>query len=162
MYGLSKFGGVSMNKNWKNFTKPSKDALKNLLSKEDYFVTQKNGTEPPFTGKYWNSNEEGIYIDKVSGEPLFSSKEKFDSGCGWPSFTNPIDKNFVVEKEDYSNFMERVEIRSKIGDSHLGHVFDDGPLPFGRRYCLNSASLIFIPKSKMKEAGYQEYLKIFD
>lgn len=151
-----------MKKKWENFIKPDKTKLKEILSRHEYFVTQKNGTEAPFTGEFWNFHKEGIYVDVVSGEPLFCSQDKFDSRCGWPSFTKPIIKDLIIEKEDYSNFMHRIEIRSKFGDSHLGHVFNDGPLPLGTRYCVNSASIKFIPKEKLKAEGYEEFLILFD
>lgn len=150
-----------MFKKWENFVKPEKEKLKKILSKEEYFITQKNGTEAPFTGEYWNFQGEGIYVDKISGEPLFSSNDKFTSRCGWPSFTKPLNEDSIVKKDDYSNFMHRTEVRSKKADTHLGHVFDDGPLPLGIRYCLNSASIKFIPKNKLIEEGYEEFLELF-
>lgn len=126
-------------------------------------VTQKNGTEAPFTGEYWNNKKEGIYVDVVSGEVLFSSKDKFDSGTGWPSFTKPINKEQIIEKKDSSHGMTRIEVRSKDGDSHLGHLFPDGPADKGGlRYCINSASMKFIAKEDLEKEGYGEYLKLFD
>jgi len=125
-------------------------------------VTQNNATEPPFRNEYWNHFEDGIYVDVVSGEPLFSSRDKFDAGCGWPSFTRPIPGARIVEKPDFSHNMIRTEVRSGIADSHLGHVFPDGPAPTGLRYCINSAALRFIPKERLAEEGYGEYLKLFE
>lgn len=145
------------------FKKKNKEELKTELSELEYKVTQENETEPAFKNKYWNTFEDGIYVDITTGEPLFMSDDKFDSGCGWPAFSKPIDKKIVVEKTDTSFGMERIEVRSSTGDSHLGHVFNDGPKEMGGiRYCINSASLKFISKSDMKEAGYEEYIKLFD
>ena len=143
------------------FVKPEQDDLKKELSDLEYQVTQQCGTEPPFKNKYWDNKKPGIYVDIVSGEPLFSSAHKFDSGSGWPSFTRPIAKKSVVELEDNSLFMKRIEVRSKAGDSHLGHVFEDGPRDEGGlRYCINSASLRFIPLEDMEKEGYGEYISL--
>ena len=132
------------------------------LSPEQYHVTQKNGTERPFTGEYWDNHEPGIYVDVVSGEPLFASVDKFESGSGWPSFTKPIDSENVVEKRDFSHLMLRTEVRSTHGDSHLGHVFTDGPkADGGLRYCINSASLRFIHSDDLEAEGYGAYKKLF-
>lgn len=146
----------------KDFKKPSKDELKTRLSDISYKVTQENGTERPHTHEYDQNFQEGIYVDIVSGEPLFSSTDKFDAGCGWPSFSKPIDKEMIREKKDFSHLMIRTEVRSNLADSHLGHVFTDGPMDKGGlRYCINGAALRFIPKDKMIEEGYEEYLVIF-
>lgn len=150
-------------KNWdevSEYKKPTDEELKKMLTDEQYKVTQCEGTEFAFRNEYWDNHEQGIYVDIVSGEPLFTSTDKFDSGTGWPSFTKPIDPNLIVKNKDNSYGMQRIEVRSKMGDSHLGHVFDDGPGPTGLRYCINSASLRFIPKDKMEEEGYGEFLSL--
>ena len=146
---------------WKDkteYTKPSEDEVKEKLTDLQYSVTQNDATERAFNNEYWDNHNPGIYVDVVSGEPLFSSKDKFESGTGWPSFTKPIDPKYLTKIEDESYGMKRVEVRSKNGDSHLGHVFNDGPEETGLRYCMNSASMRFIPKEKMEEEGYTKYL----
>ncbi|MBU1627188.1 peptide-methionine (R)-S-oxide reductase MsrB, partial [bacterium] len=146
-----------------NTAKTDKNTLKEKLSPLQYEVTQECGTEPPFNNAYWNEKRDGIYVDVVSGEVLFSSKDKFDSGSGWPSFTKPLKSDNVIEKEDQSHGMDRTEVRSKDGDSHLGHVFNDGPKQAGGlRYCINSASMRFIPKEDLEKEGYGEYKKLFE
>src|SRR5437868_4620192 len=143
------------------FKKPSEAELKSRLTPEQYQVTQHEGTERPFQNAYWDNHEPGIYVDVISGEPLFSSLDKFDSGTGWPSFTKPLVPENVKTKTDRSLFMERNEVRSAHADSHLGHVFDDGPKPTGLRYCMNSASMRFIPASQLEAEGYGQYAALF-
>ena len=139
------------------------ETLKRELSPIEYAVTMEDATESPYTGKYWNSFEEGIYVDITSGEPLFSSKDKFNSSCGWPSFSKPIEKDVTKYYKDTSHLMERIEVRSRVGDAHLGHVFEDGPLELGGlRYCINSAALKFIKKEDLEKEGYGYLLSIFE
>jgi methionine-R-sulfoxide reductase len=143
------------------YQKPSAKDLHKQLTDEQFQVTQNSGTEPPYHNKYWDNHEAGLYVDVVSGEPLFSSLDKYDSGTGWPSFTKPLNEKFLTTKTDRSLFGTRTEVRSRHADSHLGHVFDDGPPPTGQRYCMNSASLKFIPVSELEKSGYGEYLPLF-
>jgi peptide methionine sulfoxide reductase msrA/msrB len=145
----------------KNFKKPSEAELRKKLTAEQFAVTQKAATEPAFHNAYWDNHQPGIYVDVVSGQPLFNSLDKFDSGCGWPSFTKPLSNSDVTERPDHSYGMDRTEVRSSVTDSHLGHVFDDGPGPTHLRYCINSASLRFIPVDKMQAEGYGAYLEPF-
>lgn len=148
--------------NWREFKKLSQNELKQILTPRQYEVTQRGGTEPPFENEYNDNKRLGIYVDIVSGEPLFSSLDKYESGTGWPSFTKPLMEENIVIKRDFKLIWPRMEVRSKYGDSHLGHVFNDGPLPLKKRYCMNSAALRFIPIEDLEKEGYGEFVKLFN
>ena len=143
------------------FSKPSDAELRSKLTPQQYEVTQHEGTEPPYRNEYWDNKRPGIYVDVVSGEPLFSSLDKYDSGTGWPSFTRPLEPDSIVTHTDFKLLLPRTEVRSRLADSHLGHVFDDGPAPTGLRYCMNSAAMRFIPAEELEQAGYGSYAVLF-
>jgi methionine-R-sulfoxide reductase len=144
------------------FEKPTDEELQRKLTPTQYEVTQHEGTERPFQNEYWDNKRDGIYVDILSGEPLFSSRDKYDSGTGWPSFTRPLEPANVLTRSDHKLWMERTEVRSRQGDCHLGHLFDDGPAPTGQRFCMNSAAMRFIPVEDLEREGYGEYLKLFE
>jgi peptide methionine sulfoxide reductase msrA/msrB len=163
LWGTDRWGeGVAAKAEKKEYVKPTETEIKKKLTPKQYEVTQREGTEKAFDNEYWDNHRDGIYVDVVSGEPLFSSRDKFDSGTGWPSFTKPLEPENIVERTDRKLFTPRTEVRSRNAGSHLGHVFDDGPAPTGKRFCLNSASLRFIPKEDLENEGYGEYLKLFE
>lgn len=163
LFSLTMLTGTVMAWESDSFEKTPREELKNRLTPLQFKVTQEEGTEKPFANEYWNNKQAGIYVDIVSGEPLFSSLDKYDSGTGWPSFTRPIDPDHITTRIDHSFFSTRTEVRSRLADSHLGHVFDDGPKQAGgKRYCINSAALRFIPVDKLKESGYEEFSKLFE
>lgn len=163
LFSLTMLTGTVMAWESDSFKKPTQEKLKNKLTPLQFEVTQQEDTEKPFANEYWNNKQAGIYVDVVSGEPLFSSLDKYDSGTGWPSFTKPISSDNITTRSDHSFFSTRTEVRSHLADSHLGHVFDDGPQQAGgKRYCINSAALRFIPVEKLKENGYGEFLSLFE
>lgn len=162
LLGMVLLGFPLLSASAQEFTKPDDTQLKQMLTPLQYAVTQNDKTEPPYRNPFWDEKAPGIYVDVVSGEALFSSLDKYDSGTGWPSFTRPLEAQAIVERNDWKLFIKRIEVRSKLADSHLGHVFDDGPAPTGLRYCLNSAALRFVPLADMEKQGYGKYLPAFE